>query len=46
MERMRSRVQLACQVGEGIEIVSAEENAAMAAGRANGMGRRGNGHGI
>jgi hypothetical protein len=46
MERMRSMVRPACQVCEGIEIVSAEENAAMAAGRGDGMGREGNGHGI
>jgi hypothetical protein len=46
MERMRSSVRPACQVCEGIEIESAEENAAMAAGRGDGMGREGSGHGI
>jgi hypothetical protein len=46
MERMRSTVRPACRVCEGIEIVSAEENAAMAAGRGDGMGREGIGHGI
>ena len=46
MERMRSTVRPACQVCEGIEIMSAEENAAMAAGRSDGMDREGNGHGI
>jgi hypothetical protein len=44
MERMRSTVLAACQVCEGIGILSSEENAAMAAGR--GDGREGNGHGI
>ena len=46
MERMRSTVRPACQVCAGIGILSAEENAAMAAGRSDGMDREGNGHGI
>jgi hypothetical protein len=46
MESMRSTARPVCQVCEGIEILSAEENAAMAAGCGDGMGREGNGHGI
>jgi tartrate dehydratase alpha subunit/fumarate hydratase class I-like protein len=46
MERMRTAVQPACQVCAGIGILAAEENAATDAGRGDGMGRQGNGHGI
>jgi hypothetical protein len=46
MERIRSTARPACRVGAGVEIVFAGENAAVAAGRAEGMGSEGNGHGI
>jgi hypothetical protein len=46
MGRMRNAVRPASQVCAGIGIMSAEENAAMAAGRSDGMDRKGNGHGI
>jgi hypothetical protein len=46
MGRMRSAVRAACQVCAGIGILSAEENAAMAASRSDGIDREGNGHGI
>ena len=46
MERIRSKAWPACGVGEGIEVVSAEENAAVTAGRGGGMGGGGIGHGI
>jgi hypothetical protein len=46
MERMRSTARPACQVSAGMGILSAEEDAAMAAGRGDGMGGEGNGHGI
>jgi hypothetical protein len=46
MGRKRNAVRPACQVCAGIGILSAEENAAMAAGRSDGMDREGNGHGI
>jgi hypothetical protein len=46
MERMRSSVRPVSQVCAGVGIVSAEENAAVAAGRGDGMGREGNGHGV
>jgi hypothetical protein len=46
MGRMRNAVRPACQVCVGIGILSAEENAAMAVGRSDGMDREGNGHGI
>jgi hypothetical protein len=45
-ERIRSAVRPACRVCAGIGILSAEENAAMAAGRSDGIDREGNGHGI
>jgi hypothetical protein len=46
MGRMRNAVRPASQVCAGIGIMSAEENAAMAAGRSDGMDRKGNDHGI
>jgi hypothetical protein len=46
MERIRSTAGGGCRVCAGIEGVSAEENAAVAAGRGGGMGREGNGHDI
>jgi hypothetical protein len=46
MGKMRSVLRPACQVGVCIGILSAEENAAVAAGRSEGMEREGNGHGI
>jgi hypothetical protein len=46
MGRMRSAVRRACQVCACIGILSAEENAAVAAGRSEGMERERNGHGI
>jgi hypothetical protein len=42
----RNAVRPAYQVCAGIGILSAEENAAMAAGRSDGMDREGKGHGI
>jgi hypothetical protein len=46
MGRMRSAVRPACQVCEGIGILTAEEDVVPASSRSDGIDREGNGHGI